>query len=279
MISILEELLNIDIIASKYPKKSIESNILNILSASSENYKYSSLDYLKFELDLRKNIIFSARELYNSHIKFKTFKESFCNMDYWQRTDEGGFLLKENITPSEGIKDIFKSGHKYGTECSTAIIIVYYEALLKIYPEELFNRTFNNLQLMDWHYIDDDLDVYGQEQESDFLPGDCRYFDNPDFDKKTPEWQGENTIDLGNGDYYGHGIGITDSAGIIKALNKHRISDSDTEAFLTNHVTLPNFERLAQIYFDHRYKIIYRYCRQFCRYCPYNYIPFDLTDL
>jgi protein-glutamine gamma-glutamyltransferase len=266
MISISGNLLNADNIANEYPNNSIEGKTLSILSTSTENYTYSSLDQLKFELAMRKHIIASAIEFYKSYVKFKTFKESTCNTHYWERTEEGGFLLRQNVKPSEGIKDIFENDRKYGTECSTAIIIIYYKALLNIYPEDLFDRTFSNLQLMNWHYIDSDLDVYSQKQEIDFLPGDCRYFKNPDYNKKRPEWQGENALDLSEGQYYGHGIGIKDSHSIIKYLNKHRNKDSDTEAFLTNNVTLPNFKRLASIYLNYRYKIEYPYYR----YSHYN---------
>ena len=37
---------------------------------------------------------------------FKTFRKSICNLDYWDRTKEGGFILKNGVTPSDAIKDI-----------------------------------------------------------------------------------------------------------------------------------------------------------------------------
>ena len=61
----------------------------------------------------------------------------------------------------------------------------------------------------------------------DYLPGDCRYFNNPDVDPLTPEWQGENAIDLSGGMYYGHGIGIKTADKIIEILNHNRIQDSN----------------------------------------------------
>lgn len=104
-----------------------------------------------------------------------------CNTDYWERTKNGGFLLKENVKSSEAINDIFKNGSKYGTECSTALVIVYYKAILDVYPEELFNKTFESLFLMSWYYIDSDLDILHYKSKADHLPGDYRYFSNPDF--------------------------------------------------------------------------------------------------
>lgn len=269
MITISGNLLSLDSLSSEYFDDSISKKILNILSESSESYEYSSLNDLRFELAMRKNIIAAAREFDRSAIKFKTFKESTCNKDYWERTEEGGFLLKENVTPSEGIRDFFINARKYGTECSTAIIIIYYIALLNIYPEELFNAIFKNIHLMNWHYIDSDLDVYSEKKNTDFLPGDCRYFKNPDFDEKETEWQGENAIDLGNETYFGHGIGISKKEGIIKSLNKHRNRDSNTSAFLTSHVTLPNFKRLSHIYIKYNYRKQLDYYRFYYSNCNY----------
>lgn len=254
MITISGNVQSLKDLSSEYFNDIIKRKILNILSESKKNYEYSSLNDLKFELDMRNNIITAAREFHKSLVKFKTFKKSICNNDFWERTGEGGFLLKDDVTPSEGIMDIFVNGHKYGTECSTAIIIIYYKALLSIYPEDLFNSVFRSIQLMNWHYIDSDLDVYSEKKRNDFLPGDCRYFKNPDFNEKEPEWQGENAIDLGDGKYFGHGIGITNEEEIIKTLNKHRNSNASTSAFLTSHVTIPNFRRLSHIYIKYNYR-------------------------
>jgi ubiquitin len=74
---------------------------------------------------------------------------------------------------------------------------------------------------MNWHY-DRDLGVVYSQGPGDFFPGDCRYFKNPDVNPETPQWQGENVIDLNDGKYYGHGIGIRTADEIINALNERR---------------------------------------------------------
>lgn len=251
MIKISNEVVEAEKLLNQYPEKSMENKILKQLFSSSKTYEYDSLNELTFEVNLRINIISASRELYKSGIKFKVFTKAFCNTEFWELTEEGGFLLKENVSAFSAVKDIFKNGRLYGTECSTAIVIVYYGALVNIYPEKLFNEMFEKIHLMDWHDIDSDLDVNSYEGITDFLPGDCRYFKNPDVDPETTEWQGENAIDLGDGTYYGHGIGIVEADEILYVLNKKRIPEATREAYLMDSVTRPNFKYLAYRYMKH----------------------------
>ncbi|MCT4566502.1 MAG: protein-glutamine gamma-glutamyltransferase [Maledivibacter sp.] len=274
MIEISGSRIDTNDIINEYPRDGIEVKILEILYSSDRLYIYESLDELRFELNLRKNIISASRELNDSYFSFRTFRKSICNSEYWTRTAEGGFLIKEDVKPSDGIKDIFINSSMYGTECATAIVIVYYKALVDIYPEELFNQLFANIHLMNWHYLDRDLDIRYYE-DVDFLPGDCRYFKNPDVNPLTPEWQGENVIDLGDGTYYGHGIGIGTAEEIIEALNDNRKEDSTTSAYLLDSATRPNFKYLGEKYYDfiamqerENYDRIYAYYRSFEKKLP-----------
>lgn len=251
MIKISNNIVEAERLFNQFPEKSIENRIIRQLSSSTEIYEYDSLNELIFEVNLRINIISASRELYKSGLKFKVFTKAFCNTDFWELTKQGGFLLKDNVSAFSAIKDIFKNGRLYGTECSTAIVIVYYGALVNIYPERLFNEMFEKIHLMDWHFIDSDLGVNSYDGIKDFLPGDCRYFKNPDVDSKTPEWQGENAIDLGNGTYYGHGIGIVEADEILYVLNKKRFPDATREAYLMDSVTRPDFKYLSYRYMKH----------------------------
>ncbi|WIF95641.1 protein-glutamine gamma-glutamyltransferase [Caminicella sporogenes] len=250
MIQIKGSIINNDNLKKQYNPNSIERKIIDILISSKIIYKYTSLKQLNFEIDLRKNIINSAKKLYNSRFSFETFRKSKCNNKYWKRTHEGGFLLKDDATPSDAINDIFINGSKYATECATAIVIIFYKAVLNIYPKKLYNKMFKNIHLMNWHYIDKDLGVKYYEDEVDYLPGDCRYFKNPDVDPMTPEWQGENVIDLGDGTYYGHGIGIETADKIINILNSQREENATQSAYLIDSATRPNFKYLAKKYYD-----------------------------
>lgn len=232
-----------------YPENSVERAVINTLSSSGKKYAYGSLNELKFELRLRKEIVRAAHELNKSGLSFEVFRESKCNPDYWKRHNDGGFELKPDVKASDAILDIYKNGSKYGTECATAMQIVYYKALLSVFPEDAFNKMFKGIYLMNWHRVSEELhDIGIMHRENDYLPGDRRYFANPDVNPETPEWQGENVIDMGNGLYYGHGIGMHKADAIIDALNRNRRNGAQKEAYLMDLAARPDFKRLSALY-------------------------------
>jgi len=240
--------LSVDTIIPSLNNDKIKIKTINIMDKSTYSYKYSSKEELLFILGLRKNIVNASKMLFKSRMRFRTFKESQCNEYYWKRTAEGGFLLKSNTTPSSAINDIYTHGQVYGTECATAIVIVFYKAVLESFGVEHFNQLFNNIYLMDWQNLDGNLKVNTYRKPPDFFPGDCRYFKNPDVDPLTPEWQGENAIDLGNNYYYGHGIGVKTGNDIIYVLNSHRKDGSDISAYLLESCTVPDFKHLLYLH-------------------------------
>ena len=223
MIFIQNEPLNVASFVKNYPEGSVERAIIKILSSSSATHSYNSIGELQFELKLRREIVQAARDLSKSKLAFRVFRKSFCNPQYWTRTRDGGFALKRGVKPSAAVRDIYQNSAKYGTECATAMLIVYYKALLETLGENAFDQIFPNIHLMNWHQIERELkDVGFMHPANDHLPGDRRYFANPDVDPYTPEWQGENVIDLGDGTYYGHGIGLYPAKTFIKLLNGNR---------------------------------------------------------
>jgi len=248
MILIQNKPVDEDQLIKQFSQNGIELQIVNTLLKSEVKYQYDSVEQLIFEINLRKEIINASYNLHKSGMDFEVFRESRCNPDFWNRTDEGGFILKDGVKPSDAINDIFTNGRKYGTECATAMIIVYYKALLSVYKDDKFNKLFPRIQLMNWHYVDRLLKEVGyMDKPQDYLPGDRRYFINPDVNPLTPEWQGENVIDLSNGNYYGHGIGIEKAAIIIRELNNARIKDANKTAYLIDSVGRPNFKKLFEL--------------------------------
>lgn len=224
----------------------LQQDILAAMMRSREVYAYGDIRELIAELKLRRSVVAASWGLARSGIRFKVFRDSFANPDYWRRTLNGGFQLRGDVRPSDAIRDIYRNGPQYGTECATAMIIVLYKALLDVMPEEEFNRLYSDIYLMDWAYLDRDLALTDVIDAADLLPGDARYFKNPDVNPVTPEWQGENAYYLGGGQYYGHGVGVADADGIIGALNRQRKEGATQSAYLTNSTKRQNYKWLAK---------------------------------
>ncbi len=243
-----------------WPSGSIESIIIQQMNEDTVVYSYQSIDELSFELKLRKNIILSARAMNQSNVRFAVFAKSSCNPQYWHLTSTGGFLLLDGVKPSDAIQDIYMNSSQYAFECATAMVIIYYHAVLNLIGESLFNQLFQNIYLYSWH-ADPDLGLTSNYTDR-FLPGDVVYFKNPDFDPQTPQWRGENAVILGDGTYFGHGVGIKTAEQIIHALNRRRKPGTKQSAYLTNVVTRPSFKHLAKlsmsqgVYSNHKYQHI-----------------------
>ncbi len=244
MVIVSGSIQDYNVISSQYTPDSIQMKAYKILSSSERAYAYDSFEQLDFELGMRSNTVKASIDLDRSSFSFRVFRKSYCNPVFWERTNEGGFRLKENAVPSDAINDIYKNSSKYGTECATAMVIVFYKGLLDTYPEVLFNELFKSIYLMDWQQLDANIDINSYIDVIDYLPGDCRYFKNPDVDPVTPEWQGENVIDLSDGYYYGHGIGIGTREKMIRVLNEYRKAGSTTTAYLLDMATRPNYMQL-----------------------------------
>ncbi|OCA90340.1 protein-glutamine gamma-glutamyltransferase [Bacillus sp. FJAT-27225] len=221
---------------------SIEKTIINQMQNSPVLYSYYSEPELLFELKVRKNIIQSAKEMNNSQAAFTTFAYARCNPRYWQLTTEGGFLLRPDVQPADAILDIFRNSSLYAFECATAIPIIYYHAILKSMGTNIFNSLFQDLYLYSWH-TDTDVGII-TFYSNHFLPGDVLYFNNPDFDRRKPQFRGINAVALDDGRFFGHGFNIRPSQEMIQILNEKRKPYSDQPAYLTKLVTRPSFKYL-----------------------------------
>ncbi|GGJ80410.1 protein-glutamine gamma-glutamyltransferase [Anoxybacillus voinovskiensis] len=217
--------------------------VFQTLVKEKQMYSYESKQQLQFELVVRERILQTSVELAKSAARFTIFQFSKCNERYWQRNRLGGFELKKGVAPSAAINDIFINSQLYAFECATAIVIIFYKAVLDTIKQEIFDKLFDDLLLYDWH-VDKDLNITTKKGD-DYIPGDCLYFKNPDVDPSMPQWQGENTIYLGNGLYYGHGIGIKSKEEVIAALNKRRKPAAKKSAYLLAQTTRIDFRYLS----------------------------------
>lgn len=102
-------------------------------------FDYHSIAELMFELHLRMNIVESAKAAHKSGAKFATFVKTYGNTAYWRVSPEGALELKYKMPPSKAIRDIVENGPFYAFECATAIVVIYYLALLKTIGEEKFD--------------------------------------------------------------------------------------------------------------------------------------------
>ncbi|MFC5704468.1 protein-glutamine gamma-glutamyltransferase [Cohnella faecalis] len=224
----------------------LERAILQKKLKSTVVYRYDSLEALLFELNMRSNIVEAAKALNSSRAGFATFQNSRANDQFWTRTDNGGFRQRTDVLASDAINDIFENSRLYAFECATAMVIILYKATLDSIGKDTFNAYFKDLFLYDWNY-DNNLKLITVENKNEAYPGDVLYFENPDFDPKTPEWRGENAIMLADNLYFGHGIGIRTAEEMITALNARRKPGSTTSAFLTEQIEHPDFEYLRKL--------------------------------
>ncbi|RYL90352.1 protein-glutamine gamma-glutamyltransferase [Sporolactobacillus sp. THM7-4] len=218
--------------------------IFRAMAESRETFSFPSHNELTFEIKLRNETIEAARALNQSGATFATFYYSSCNETFWSLTGDGGFELRTGRAPSEAIRDIFQNGRAYAFECATAMMIVLYKALIETLPESRFNEIYTHLYLWDWQHHPF-FPLRNAPYVGSGIPGDIRYFKNPDVNPRTPQWQGENAISLSGGLYYGHGIGILPADQIIAELNKYRRSGAQISAFLMPGSTRPDYLALA----------------------------------
>ncbi|KMJ59641.1 protein-glutamine gamma-glutamyltransferase [Bacillus sp. LL01] len=238
---------------SLFPLEGLEETIFKRLNEDPDIHSYDSPGELRFEIALRNNIVASAALMEKGESRFETFAGSQSNPDYWQLTDTGGFLIRKDVKPSDAISDIFTNSQEYAFECATAKVIIYYHAILNTIGERVFNNYFQDLYLYSWHF---DPDLVMQSTDTyHFIPGDVVYFKNPDFNPQTFWWRGENAVVMGDGKYFGHGLGIKDADYIIEFLNGTRKPDSDQPAYLTDYVARPSFTHLAKLFLTQRDKV------------------------
>ena len=217
----------------------IENVIIEALETAQNVYSYPSEQELLFEIKARKNIISSAHQMDEGKADFATFKNAQCNSEYWDITAPGGFLLKQQVHPGEGIQDIFTNSALYKFECATACVINFYHGILLTIKSPKFNTLFPDLYLYSWH-SSHNLGLYSFYSDH-AIPGDVVYFNNPDVAPKNPWLRGVNAVVMGNDLFFGHGFGIRTENKVIEGLNKKRRPDSQQSAYLTSLITRPSF--------------------------------------
>ena len=179
------------------------------------------------------HIVKAAREMAASGADFSgRSADDRVNQELWWMGYGGKMGVRQNVPSSKAVRDVFENGNKYAFECATGNLLVYYKAILDRIGDEDFDREFPKLRLFRWDIKDDDLLAAEKTGVLDgHWPGDHNYFSNPDFAPENSAWQGENTIYLGKGQYFGHGIGIESGAHILSTLDSLRKDGATRKAY------------------------------------------------
>lgn len=179
---------------------------------------------------------------------FEIIKKTRFSATYWDSKGNGLYKTKAGVRPSLAVRDICDHPKDYGFECATAMVIVYYKAMLSIMGDAQFDKVCANIQIGPWVYDDVLASVYDITGDGDtpgnptLIAGTYGYIRNWDVSKIAREggWQGENVIALGNGIYFGHPFGVETGENIIKYLNTQRIENAKRSASLTGSVGVVN---------------------------------------
>ncbi|MCC7382125.1 MAG: hypothetical protein IT384_09860 [Deltaproteobacteria bacterium] len=186
-------------------------------------------------------MIEASYKMSGSGISFALIKNHKANPELWTVGAGGVLTPKPGVKPSEAVADMLKNGNLYGFECATGLVVVYYQAMLDLIGPKDFDRIAADLRIGPW-VTEDDLDRlmvtrYPQEGWSDkelgdhrLTPGHYYYFKNWDVtdEARARGWQGENVIYLGEGKFYGHGIGLGDAEMFISKLRAEAKPDGKT---------------------------------------------------
>jgi hypothetical protein len=183
------------------------------------------------EATVAKAIVDASHKMSSAGVSFALIKDHKANPDFWNVGPGGILTLKDGAKPSDAVVDIVNNGGKYGFECATGLVAVYYEAMLDLLGPQDFDRVAADIRLGPWQMEDDLERLYTHSSpkpgwaetdlgEYKLTPGNYYYFRNWDVtdDARARGWQGENVIYLGGGKFYGHGIGLGDGQMFIDKL-------------------------------------------------------------
>lgn len=242
----------------RHDKDPTAKAVLDILIASKQNYQRRS-NSLDFELTVRTNFVRAANELSESQLAFPSHADEGplikgLKLKHWENKG-AGISLKKGSRPSQGIREIFEAARTEGVEaeCNTALHLVWYKGILESAgSDDQFDRLF------DWRGTGEyEFDISGYDSTSpgallprmpaaDYLPGDYRFFENPQFNPKTPAWRGENVIQMPRG-FYGHPGGMKSKEEWITFLNSHRGEDAKLKAFLSDDAQRFDWDMLKRL--------------------------------
>ena len=101
-----------------------KQQILSIMAGNQEVYSFRTADELSFDLNLRVNIIISALELFKVDFSFVHFSNPFAT-PVLEKNVSWRIRASSKHTTFYCHTGYFQNGKLYGTECATAMIIIF----------------------------------------------------------------------------------------------------------------------------------------------------------
>lgn len=209
-----------------------------------KTYRYASVDDLVKEIKLRLYIIAAAKACNAASQEKKIVfagKDAVCSFPgskIWDRTQVEvnaggvnvtvtGIKLGRGVNPAEGIDALYKATTRRSplkADCTSQVSMCILTGLRAYLSPDAFAALFKDQALIiaGTYGLNRFLSLPKAGDKQDLLPGDTQTFDNAGA--RTAEFANENTIYLGEGQYYAPGIGIKSEVEFVNILK----ADSNT---------------------------------------------------
>lgn len=183
------------------------------------------------QVRIQAHVVDAANQMNDAAIDFAA-RNFRVNQQYWWVGYGGKMGVRFGQRPSAALADIFNNGRAYSMECATATLATFYKAILdRIGPDD-FDKQFPRLQLYRWRIQAPAFEAAKrQERLGGMLPGDYTYYVNPEVAPENAAFAGENVIDVGDGLFFGHGIGIVSESELLDELDSMRSAGATKKAY------------------------------------------------
>jgi len=178
-------------------------------------------------------IVEACRELARAKSGFAPIAVQRVNERYWRDSSKSGFFdLREGVRSSEAIHDALTHPGDYRIHSNTAIVLAYYNAVLKLIGPEHFDKRFDRIALGPRFLATDVLQRHIESDSNPSPAAGAAHLQVGDTGH-VAGLPGASVINLGGGKLYCHPLGITSEKAIIAWLKKRIESYSDFKPYLT----------------------------------------------
>jgi protein-glutamine gamma-glutamyltransferase len=200
--------------------------------------EYTSEQRLRDYIKLAQEMVKAAEKVNELGIGFNgRVRAEFTESDNFEVRGAAGIQVKNGKKPSDGIDEIFAKPKKATFDCSSATMLIAHKAMKEVYGAAQYDTKIKRLEI-DGFEVDPDLRARYGHDKVPIRPGDRVLFYNPDAAQQA--WERENTIYLGGGKYFAHGLvdpknrngaKIYTEAKLIELLNGLRRDNATQSAY------------------------------------------------